>query len=68
MLELTLERRKTLKSFLINAGTVIFGILIIGSAVRSEGFQLHLFILGCILYLVTITAAWLLDFKIEKES
>ncbi|OGW87188.1 MAG: hypothetical protein A3C35_00555 [Omnitrophica bacterium RIFCSPHIGHO2_02_FULL_46_11] len=66
MFELTPERRKTLKSFLTNAGTVVFGMLVIGSAVRSEGFHLRLFLAGCILYLTMLAASLLLDYKMEE--
>ena len=66
MFELTPERRNTLKSFLINAGTVVFGMLIIGSIIRPEGIHLHLFKVGCTMYLVAIALAWLVDFETKE--
>jgi len=68
MIKLTDERRKTLKAFLLNAGTVFMAGLVIGSFVRPEGFNLSLFAWGGILYTATLTASILLDASPKKEE
>lgn len=68
MFELTPERRKTLKSFLTNAGTVVFGMLVIGSAVKTEGFQLRAFAVGSMMYMSMVVGALILDFKTEEGN
>ena len=66
MFELTLEQCKTLKTFLLNIGTISLGLLVFGSVVRPEGFHLLSFLSGCIIYIAAIIGSLALDLEIEK--
>ena len=57
MFKLTEPRKETVKSFLVNAGTVFLTWLIVGPVVRPEGFNLRLFIVGGMLYVSVFVAA-----------
>lgn len=68
MIKLTNERRKTLKIFWINAGTIFLGAMVVGSWLSEKGFYLITFLAGCILYSVCVLNALALDQKERKKG
>ena len=61
MSELTDERRKTLKIFLTNLGSLAMGALSFGSLIKPEGVEWTIFALGCSIFGGTMAVCWFLD-------